>query len=56
MTETDKEIQELRRENRRLRNEIGELQVLHFGQQAELVRLRREIERLVEDGKTERTY
>ena len=48
MTEKDKEIQELRRENDKLRGENNVLKEMHYGDIAEIIYLRRQNEMLVD--------
>lgn len=53
MTEKDKEIQELRRRVKQLERENARLQSQHMGDQAEIIRLRRQYEcqiRRMEEG------
>lgn len=51
MTEKDKEIQDLRREVELMGKENAELRTMHYCDMAEIVRLRREIERLTDEAK-----
>ena len=50
MTEMDLELQDLARENAKLRKEVEDLRQIHQLDQAQLIFLRRMIESFVEEG------